>query len=62
MEQQGGTCAICKKTFDENIVPNLDHCHSSGKVRGALCGDCNRGLGMFKDSLTLLQGAMEYLK
>lgn len=68
MREQKGECAICGRTEDEVREglrkPRrhaLDHCHSSQKIRGALCGDCNSGLGMFRDSIPLLRKAIEYL-
>jgi hypothetical protein len=37
--------------------------YSCGKcVRGLLCHNCNLGLGNFKDSINLLQTAIDYLK
>lgn len=66
--EQGGVCAICKdpeKQIDSRsgVVRQLavDHDHSTGKVRGLLCGDCNKGLGMFKDRPELLQAAIDYI-
>jgi hypothetical protein len=32
-----------------------------GKIRGLLCKACNMGLGVFKDNLTYLKGAIDYL-
>lgn len=40
----------------------VDHNHSSGKVRGLLCSHCNTGLGYFRDSIELLEKAINYLK
>lgn len=51
-------CTICGAV--ENIV--LDHCHKTGKVRGALCQSCNVGLGGFKDDVVKLENAIRYLK
>jgi hypothetical protein len=40
----------------------VDHCHTTGKIRGLLCNGCNKGLGLFLDSTKLLQNAKEYLE
>lgn len=50
-------CMICKST--KRLC--IDHCHSSGKIRGILCSKCNTGLGMFRDSPEFLTKAAEYL-
>lgn len=66
--RQGGKCAICKVAppggvFRENEKATLcvDHDHATGEVRGLLCGQCNTGLGMFRDNPANLQRAIEYL-
>ncbi len=41
---------------------NVDHCHVSGRVRGLLCSDCNRALGMVKDKVDTLKNMIEYLQ
>lgn len=41
---------------------HLDHCHSTGKIRGVLCNTCNISLGGFYDSIELLQNAQKYLE
>ena len=38
-----------------------DHCHTTLKVRGKLCTNCNLGLGHFKDDPILLEFARLYL-
>jgi len=58
-EQQGGMCLICHKFMDK---PHVDHCHATGKVRGLLCGNCNRGLGVFFENIQTLENAISYLK
>lgn len=60
-ESQGKTCPICKrdKSCGKNFV--VDHSHKTGKNRGILCNRCNVGLGSFKDSIELLQEAINYL-
>ena len=62
---QGGKCSIC----DTEIVLGgrtdnsacVDHDHKTGKIRGLLCNNCNRGLGMFKDNRKRLENAIKYL-
>lgn len=41
---------------------HVDHCHTTKKVRGLLCSPCNKGLGMFYDSIDSLKKAIHYLK
>ena len=60
-EEQYGVCAICGKV-DRDKRLAVDHNHLTKKVRGLLCGDCNRGLGIFKDQIFLLQKAISYLE
>lgn len=60
---QGGGCAICGSSMRDVSRNRLcvDHCHDTGRVRGLLCGHCNRGLGFFQDSPELLEKAKRYL-
>ena len=60
LESQQGTCAICKKPQTRRAL-SIDHDHSTGKIRGLLCDNCNHGLGKFQDSRELLIAAAEYL-
>ena len=60
-EAQRGICKICgKKNGKRRLV--VDHCHNTDKVRGLLCGKCNRGIGYLNDSIELLEAAIRYLK
>lgn len=62
-DEQGGCCAICNKSVSENgKALAVDHCHSTGKIRGLLCDLCNRGLGMFRDNPDSLITAIQYLR
>jgi hypothetical protein len=54
---QNGGCAICKQV----LTMHVDHCHSTGLVRGLLCVNCNRMLGYAKDRPELLTRAAAYL-
>jgi len=62
LSEQGGGCAICH-TSDPAPSRNfaVDHNHKTNKVRGLLCGNCNNGLGRFRDDPTLLEEAIKYL-
>ena len=39
----------------------IDHCHESGAVRGAICGNCNKMLGFARDKPDILLKAIDYL-
>lgn len=53
-----GVCVICGSEGD--VV--VDHDHKTGMVRGALCINCNVGIGHFKDDPELLELAALYLR
>jgi hypothetical protein len=55
---QHNVCAICKQPMK---LPNCDHDHKTGQIRGYLCPMCNRALGRFRDSLERLRAAVEYM-
>jgi hypothetical protein len=69
LKNQNGLCAICNNP-EKLIDPRtqrirkicVDHCHKSKKIRGLLCSNCNRGLGLLKDSIKILESAIIYLK
>lgn len=62
-ETSQGKCRICQKTLEQDSKDtHVDHCHTSGAVRGLLCRHCNQGLGHFRDNPTYLAAAIEYLK
>ncbi len=62
LDRQLNKCAICPTEYSENKKLHVDHCHTTGKVRGLLCSNCNIGIGNFMDSDSLLRRAMDYLR
>lgn len=60
LDAQGGGCAICANPPRDRRLA-IDHCHTTGKVRGLLCGPCNVSLGQFGDSPRTLLEAAKYL-
>ena len=61
-EQQNGKCAICGNACSSGRRLAVDHSHKTKGVRGLLCGNCNLGLGKFKDSAELMKKAAAYLE
>ena len=59
---QGGVCAICETAPKNGRALHVDHDHSDGSVRGALCGRCNTALGGFQDKIERLGIAINYLR
>tara|TARA_R110000782_G_scaffold244042_1_gene330799 strand:+ start:68 stop:529 length:462 start_codon:yes stop_codon:yes gene_type:complete len=61
-EQQLFSCLICKE-HEDTLKRGLfvDHCHTTGKVRGLLCQPCNFLLGMARDDRSVLKQAIKYL-
>jgi hypothetical protein len=64
LSAQGGKCSVCGVLFGDAKAdrPHVDHCHTTGRVRGLLCHHCNTGLGHFRDSPETLQAAIQYLR
>lgn len=60
LREQGGVCAICKKT-DNSRELAVDHSHTTGAVRGLLCKQCNIMLGQIESAPGILDSAKEYL-
>lgn len=58
ISSNGGLCHLC----NEKPATAIDHCHSTGKVRGHLCIGCNTGLGKLGDSAASLKKAINYLE
>lgn len=64
-DDQGGKCAICGSSDPGKRGTSrlcVDHCHATGKVRGLLCGWCNKMLGLARDNIETLENAIKYLE
>lgn len=62
LESQDGVCAICGQ--EEQVKTrglSVDHCHTTGEIRGLLCSFCNMALGLIKDDTQSLINAVKYL-
>jgi hypothetical protein len=55
---QNGNCAICKRPPRASRTLAIDHNHTTGKIRGLLCGTCNTRLGFLEKWWTPI---MDYL-
>ena len=71
LELQNNKCGICMQSIEISLDShksnystraNVDHCHKTKKIRGVLCTLCNMGLGKFKDDISRLEMAINYLK
>lgn len=57
-EKQGGKCAICGQP--RRLM--VDHCHTSGRVRGLLCAKCNTAIGYLGEDPGVMANAINYIK
>ena len=55
---QKNECAICARILTK---PHVDHCSKTKKIRGLLCGSCNRGIGLLQHNPQVLFKAIQYL-
>ena len=60
LEEQNGGCYICGKSYTHRAL-DIDHDHTTGKVRGLLCSAHNRVLALLNDDPELLLLAHAYL-
>jgi hypothetical protein len=59
VKTQNNKCAICGLNMEP---PNVDHCHQTEKTRDLLCTPCNHLLGNAKESIEILETAIQYLR
>ena len=58
LAKQQHACAICKRAV--KLV--VDHCHTTGKIRGLLCQRCNHMIGHGADDPLRLEAGAIYLR
>jgi len=51
-------CQICDVELTKKCI---DHCHSTNKIRGVLCNNCNTALGLVGDNIDTLHKMIAYL-
>jgi hypothetical protein len=66
--EQKGVCKICGKEETVKNGPSgklkdlsIDHCHKTNVIRGLLCNNCNRAIGLLNDDVNVLKSAIQYL-
>lgn len=61
---QKGACAICQQPerTARNRLLTIDHDHVTGQVRGLLCSQCNRAIGLLDDSPEVIEAAAAYVR
>ena len=55
-------CQLCDRVFSKRADKHIDHCHTTGKIRGLLCRTCNVSLGGLGDTVESLKKAINYLE
>lgn len=61
VENQNGVCAICGGINTNGQRLCVDHNHETNEIRALLCHNCNHLLGNAKESVIVLQSAINYL-
>lgn len=54
-----GCCEICSDRLDTLCV---DHDHLTGQIRGLLCTPCNLAIENLKESVSIMENAILYMK
>jgi hypothetical protein len=60
-KNQDNKCKLCFRKAKEGKKLHLDHCHTTGKIRGLLCAQCNWYLGFIEKDPDLLNRIKVYL-
>lgn len=69
---QNGLCACCgrpearragRKKRSENVpLLHVDHCHTTGRIRGLLCSACNTALGLLEEDPQRIKALLHYVE
>ena len=59
MNKSKAGCEVCHAPLRKVCI---DHCHSTNKVRGVLCNNCNTALGLVGDNVEILSNLIRYLE
>jgi hypothetical protein len=67
--RQQDRCAICREPAPILVAKNgkvrdgltVDHDHTTGEIRGLLCGACNAGIARFKHDTKVIRAGIRYL-
>ena len=65
-DKQKGVCGICGKSESKVYKGvawklSVDHDHNTGKIRGLLCNNCNRALGLMQERKEVLYSAIKWI-
>lgn len=61
-EKQDNCCLVCKVPESTLTRPlNIDHNHTTRKIRGLLCGNCNTAISLVKEDVNILRSLIIYL-
>jgi hypothetical protein len=63
LEDADGFCQSCGINFEisgRNVC--IDHSHTTGKIRGVICHNCNAALGLLGDSELGVMSLLKYIK
>jgi len=59
--RSGGRCDSCGSKFTGGHDTHIDHCHTTGAVRGLLCGGCNKAAGNLSDCPDKIFSLIKYI-
>lgn len=61
---QDGRCGICNRRLYSKRYKAfcVDHNHETGEIRGLLCHNCNRAIGMLRDDPATIRRAAEWVE